>query len=91
MASKPAVRPPPPIGDDTGEPKLKVAAGTGGGGGEIASPLEAKWTIHAVNVQQGDAILLDLQYGDTGKGVVDIQTVTLYSRCIQEGIVHQLK
>ena len=85
MASKPVVKTerPPPAGD-TGAPQPKVVAGTGGGG-EIASPLEAKWTIHAVNVQQGDAILLDLQYGDTGKGVVDI--VDVYRR----GIIHQLK
>ena len=68
MASKPVVR--PPTGGDTGAPETKVVAACGGG--EIAiSPLEAKWTIYAVNVQQGDAILLDLQYGDTGKGVVN--------------------
>ena len=74
MASKSVVkkgRPPPPIGDDTGAPKTKVVA-AGGGGADKASP---KWTIHAVNVHQGDAILLDLQDSDTGKGVVDIHVI----------------
>ena len=45
------------------------AAGTTESGGASLGGGKAKWTLHAINVHQGDSFLLDIKQGDEGKEV----------------------